>query len=295
MSTVGRMCVVLALMASIAMAPHLVLASPAVNPFLTGHTLVIPHGGGDGLYPENTMLAYAKTMAMGADVVDVDVSMSSDGVLVAFHDATLAPSTNGMGRLIATRLADLQKVDAGWGFTGPRGTHPFRGKGLTIPTLEAILRRFPKALVSLDLKNESMAMIKPTCALLHALNRRTDVFVGSNRDAQILAFRKACPDVRTSATMVDVYASRDARANNDASFRPIALVDQPPFRADDGKELVTKESLAFAHSKGIAVLTWVVDDPKDMKRLITWGVDGIYTRRPDVLIAVLKSMGKRPV
>ncbi len=293
MSTVSRVCVVLALMASAAAVPHPALAATSANPFLSRRTLVIPHGGGDGLYPENTMLAYYKTMAMGADVVDVDVSMSADGVLVAFHDATLAPSTNGTGRVLATSLADLQKVDAGWSFTGPGGTHPFRGKGVKIPTLESILRKFPHALLSLDLKNESMAMIKPTCALLHAMNRRTDVFVGSNSDAQILAFRKACPDVRTSATMVDVYASRDARANNDASFKPVALVDQPPFRTDDGTELVTKESLAFAHSKGIAILTWVVDDPKDMKRLITLGVDGIYTRRPDVLIEVLKSMGKR--
>ncbi len=292
MSTVSRVCVVLALMASAAAVPYPVMAAPAINPFLTGHTLVIPHGGGDGLYPENTMLAYDKTMAMGADVVDVDVSMSSDGVLIAFHDATLAPSTNGTGRVIATPLVELQKVDAGWSFTGPGGTHPFRGKGVRIPTLESIVRKFPHALLSLDLKNESMAMIKPTCALLHSMNRRTDVFVGSNSDAQILAFRKACPDVSTSATMVDVYASRDARANNDASFKPVSLVDQPPFRADDGTELVTRDSLAFAHGKGIAILTWVVDDPKDMKRLISWGVDGIYTRRPDVLIAVLKSMGK---
>ena len=51
---------------------------------------MVPHGGGDGLYPENTMLAYDRTMAAGADVVDVDVRSTADGVLVAFHDATLA-------------------------------------------------------------------------------------------------------------------------------------------------------------------------------------------------------------
>ena len=62
-------------------------ASPitAANPFRTGRTLIIPHGGGDGLYPENTMLAYDRTMAAGADVVDVDVRSTADGVLVAFH------------------------------------------------------------------------------------------------------------------------------------------------------------------------------------------------------------------
>ena len=269
-------------------------ASPitAANPFRTGRTLIIPHGGGDGLYPENTMLAYDRTMAAGADVVDVDVRSTADGVLVAFHDATLARTTNGTGKVEDKTYAQLAALDAGWTFT-LAGKQPFRGKGVRIPTLQAVLRRFPRALVSLDLKDESMSMIAPTCALLRLLRRTSDVFVGSNSDAQILAFRTACPDVRTSATMVDVYASRDARAANDRSFVPRAFVDQPPFRSDSGTELVSKDSLAYAHSKGIAILTWVVDNPADMRRLVSWGVDGIYTRRPDVLLSVLTSMGKR--
>jgi glycerophosphoryl diester phosphodiesterase len=258
---------------------------PPKNPFLTGHTLVIPHGGGDGLYPENTLLAYDKTMTLGADVVDVDVQRTSDNVLIAFHDPTVDRITGTKGSVGKMTFAKLAKLDAGWAFT-TSGKHPFRGKGITIPTLESILQRYPTALLSLDLKDESVAMNQPLCELLHKYNRRSDVFVGSNNDGQILQFRKDCPDVRTSATMVDVYATRDAQASNSTDFVPRATVDQPPYRIQD-RVLVTRESLAWAHAHGVAILTWVVNDPKDMLHLINIGVDGIYTSYPDRLLKVL--------
>ena len=81
---------------------------------------------------------------------------------------------------------------------------------------------------------------------------------------------------------------RAARLSVDTSFVTKQLVSQPPYRGTDGKPRITPESLAFSHDKGVAVLTWIVDDPKDMRTLIDMGVDGIYTRRPDVLIGVLR-------
>ena len=256
------------------------------NPFRTGRTLVIPHGGGDGLYPENTLYAYEKTMAMGADVVDVDVRKSKDGVLIAFHDASTTRITGKAGSVGALSYAELTKLDAGWSFA-KGALYPFRGKGITIPTLEAILKRFPTSLLSLDLKDESLAMNKPLCALLTTYRRGGDVFVGSNNDAQILAFRRLCPTVRTSATMVDVYASRDARASNDPAFVPAVTVDQPPYRVGE-RTLVDSASLDWAHAHGIAILTWVVNDPKSLQHLVDIGVDGIYTSYPDRLLSIIK-------
>ncbi len=256
----------------------------AVNPFRSNRTLVIPHGGGDGLFPENTMLAYVKTMAMGADVVDVDVRRTKDGVLVAFHDASVARTTGKTGTVSTMTFADLSKLDAGWSFTVGK-TNPYRNKGVTVPSLESILKRFPKALLSLDLKDESKEMNAPLCNLLTKYRRTNDVFVGSNNDAQVLQFRVLCPTVRTSATMVDVYASQDARASNDDNFVPAVTVDQPPYRIGD-KTLVDAASLAWAHAHGVAILTWVVNDPKDMQHLVDIGVDGIYTAYPDRLLKI---------
>ncbi len=70
-------------------------------------------------------------------------------------------------------------------------------------------------------------------------------------------------------------------------------MSQPRFKADNGSRRVTAESLAFSHRMGTAVLTWVVDDPKDMEELVDLGVDGIYTRRPDLLFGILRTRGAR--
>ncbi|HEY4331934.1 MAG TPA: glycerophosphodiester phosphodiesterase, partial [Ilumatobacteraceae bacterium] len=262
------------------------------NPFRTGHTLVIPHNGGDGLYPEDTMLAFEKTIALGADVVDADLQLTADNVVIAFHDPTVNRTTGSTGDVQKMTYAQLSTLDAGWGFSPgdadgkPTGAHPFRGTGVRIPTLESVLQRFPMTLISLDLKDESTAMVHPLCALLVKYDRLNDVFVGSNSDAQIIDFRKECPTVRTSAIMADVYASRDAQASGDKTFVPAVTVDQPPYRSGN-RVLVTKDSLAWAHAHGVAILTWVVNDPADMKLLISLGVDGIYTSYPDRLLKLL--------
>ena len=262
------------------------------NPFRTGHTLVIPHAGGDGLFPENTLLAYAQTMAMGADVVDVDLRLTQDGVVIAFHDATVDRITGTTGSVRAMTLEQLSALDAGWAFRiagsdpADEASYPYRARGVTIPTFESILEEFPTTLISIDLKDESLDMVQPVCELLRAHERFNDVFVGSNSDPQILEFRQQCPDVRTSAIMSDVYATRDARANNDPNFVPAVTVDQPPFRIN-GAEIVDADSLAFAHQHGVAILTWVVNDVDDMKLLVDLGVDGIYTSYPDRLLEIL--------
>ncbi|MEO7370138.1 MAG: glycerophosphodiester phosphodiesterase family protein, partial [Ilumatobacteraceae bacterium] len=168
------------------------------NPFRTGHTLVIPHGGGDGLFPEDTMLAYDKTMAMGADVVDVDLRLTADHVLIAFHDPTTDRITGTHGLVADMTFDQLSHLDAGWSFVkAGSDSHPFRGAGVTIPTFESLLDRFPRTLLSLDLKDESENMVQPLCSLLVDHHKTNDVFVGSNNDAQILSFRKQCPTVRT--------------------------------------------------------------------------------------------------
>ena len=262
------------------------------NPFRTRRTLVIPHGGGDGLFPEDTLLAFERTIAMGADVVDVDLRLSKDDVVVAFHDATVDRMTGTSGSIRAMTFEQISGLDAGWSFTttGVDSTapdaHPYRGKGVTIPTFQSILDQFPTTLVSVDLKDESLDMVQPVCELLRDHRRFNNVFVGSNSDEQILEFRRECPDVRTSAIMGDVYAARDARASNDPNFVPAVTVDQPPFRSD-GRQLVDASSLTWAHQHGIAILTWVVNDVDDMKLLVALGVDGIYTSYPDRLLKIL--------
>jgi glycerophosphoryl diester phosphodiesterase len=270
--------------------------APAVvsdNPFRVGHTLVIPHGGGDGLFPENTMYAYQQSMAMGGEVIDLDVYLTADNQLIAFHDSTLDRTTNGTGQVATTTFAKIAKLDAGWKFEKD-GEFPFRGHGVTVPTIEEVLTAFPTTIATLDLKDQRVALVEPLCALLRKLGRTEDVYVGIDVESQVLAFREICPEVRTSGTDEERQASRAAREAGDTSFISTQLVGQPGYRNDDGTWRITEETLAWAHDHDTAILTWTVDNPADMEKLVRMGIDGIYTRYPDRLVDVIAKVAADP-
>jgi glycerophosphoryl diester phosphodiesterase len=250
---------------------------------------VIPHNGGDGDYPADTLVALENSMAAGGDVVDIDVSMTADGQLVAFHDTTVDAITGAHGGVATMTFAELEQLDAGWGFTAADGSHPFRGMGVRVPLVRDLIDRFPNAFVSLDLKDLGSDIVGPVCKLLHETGRLAKTFVGSDGDAQIIEMRRRCPDVHTTYDLIDVRVTQAAEAANDATFSPPALVDQPPYRiGNSGTPIVTPASVAFAHAHDLAIMTWVVDDEPTMKRLVDMGVDGIYTRKPALLAEIVK-------
>jgi glycerophosphoryl diester phosphodiesterase len=262
------------------------------NPFRVGRPLVIPHAGGDGQYPENTIFALDRSMAAGGDVVDIDVSMTADNVLIAFHDPTLERTTNGSGNISSKTYLQISRLDAGWTFKR-NGKYVYRNKNVRIPTVELVLRRFPSSLVTLDLKDLTVRSATEVCILLTKLNRSSNVYVGVDTTEQVMEFRRLCPKVRTSGTDEERRIARAARESGDTTFVSRQLVSQPSYIADDGTKRVTAETLAFAHRNNTAVLTWVVDDRKSMSELIDLGVDGIYTRKPELMLKILREKGKR--
>ena len=121
---------------------------------------------------------------------------------MAIHDSTLERTTNGSGRVASKSAAELGALDAGWGFERD-GEHPFRNLGITIPTIEQVLIRFPTELTTLDLKDQRVELVAPLCELLVGLQRTRDVYVGVDTSEQVLEFRRLCPTVHTSGTDED--------------------------------------------------------------------------------------------
>lgn len=265
-------------------------ASPESNPFRIGRPLVIPHAGGDALFPEDTLYAYEHSIAMGGDVVDADVQLTADAIPIAFHDGTLDRTTNGTGKVEDKTYSELAGLDAAFHFERD-GSYPYRGLGISIPTIESLLETFPHTLVTLDLKDLRTAAVRPLCMVLKEQHRTRDVYIGVDTAEQVALFRTMCPEVHTSGTDAERQAMRAARAAQDPTFVTTQLVSQPEFVSSDGTKRITPDYLAFSHSKDIAVLTWVVDNPADMEALTKMGVDGIYTRRPDVMVKLLKTLG----
>jgi glycerophosphoryl diester phosphodiesterase len=250
--------------------------------------LVFAHRGGGGLYPENTLEAFKYSAAMGVDVLELDVHSTSDGALVVMHDSQVDRTTNGSGRVAAMTLAELKKLDAGFHFTPDDGkTFPFRGKGVTIPTLQEIFDALPAKTFNIEPKQVEPSVTKPLCEILRTRKMTDKVIVGSFRQTAIDEFRAACAEVATAATPAEV---RDFLAlykvGLGASYSPPMQVLQIPERLGS-LQIVSEDFIGTARRLNLKVHVWTINDPVDMQRLIEMKVDGIMTDYPDRLLKLL--------
>jgi glycerophosphoryl diester phosphodiesterase len=256
--------------------------------------LVIAHRGNKALYPENTLLALEDAVELGVDALEVDARLTRDGQLVIFHDETLERTTDGQGSISEKTLAELQELDAGFRFTVDKGsTFPYRGKGLKIPTLQDGFERFPEMLFNIDIKNPDPLAVDALVFLIQEYQREEFVLIGSFHDDQIRLFRSKMPNVITAACPSEVkrflfakrvHLTRLIRPGYNAFQVPLAVQQQSkPARM---VEIVTPSFIQQAHSKGVAVMVWTINDPKVMKKLIEWGVDGIFTDDPKTLLEI---------
>ncbi|RMF25458.1 MAG: glycerophosphodiester phosphodiesterase, partial [Deltaproteobacteria bacterium] len=99
---------------------------------MASRPLVIAHRGASGTLPENTKLAFAKAIDLGADAIEFDVQLTADNVAVVIHDETLDRTTSGSGRVSETTFDKIRALDAGSWFAASFA-------GLEVPTLEEVL------------------------------------------------------------------------------------------------------------------------------------------------------------
>jgi glycerophosphoryl diester phosphodiesterase len=249
------------------------------SPFQQRKMLVIAHAGGEGLGPANTLDAMRLSFKAGADVNDADVHITKDGVLVAMHNDTVDATTNGHGFVRDLTLAELKTLDAGYAFAGPNNDFPFRGKGVTVPTIEEILTEFPSKLTSLEFKDDNGPAPATMCALLRRLGQTKNVYLSSDVDPAIDAFSAACPGVVTTVTDAMVPALIEAQKDPNSLYCATVPIGQPPYSAD---RKPTVESMKWSHDHGLADFTWTVDDPDTIRYLAKIGMDAVYTTRPDI-------------
>lgn len=256
--------------------------------------LVFAHRGGGGLFPENTLGAFEYSAQMGVDVLELDVHSTADGALVVLHDADVTRTTNGSGRVSEMTLAEIKNLDAGYHFTPDGGkTFPFRGRGITIPTLQEIFDALPDKTFNVEPKQAEPSVVRPMCEMIRARKMADKVIVGSFRQLAIDEFRAGCPEVATAATPAEV---RDFLAlyklGLGETYSPPMQVLQIPERLG-ALEIVSKDFLEAARKLNLKVHVWTVNETDDMKRLLDLGVDGIMTDYPDRLLNLLGGARKR--
>jgi glycerophosphoryl diester phosphodiesterase len=222
-------------------------------------------------------------MSLGSDGLEIDVHLSSAGIPVVIHDPTLDRTTDRTGPVGALTAAELARVDAGFRFE-VSGTFPFRGQGIGIPTLDAVLAKHSAARIIIEMKGGEPALARAVAASVARAGAVERVCVSSFQQSSVDTIRAEHPEIATSASV------REARWTLHRSWVRWPWVNHQPYFAFQVPEhtrrlrVVSPAFIRQVHKQGQVVQVWVVNEPADVRRLLDWGVDGIISDRPDLAI-----------
>lgn len=248
------------------------------HPYLRGtaHPRVLAHRGlvrADESIAENSFGAIAAAHAAGADYVESDCHLTSDGHVVLFHDDTLERVTGDGRRLADVPLRELE------GLLAERG-------GLA--TLAQTLESFPATRFNLDVKAEAAAAPVGRLVAAHAHRVLLTSFSDARRRAALAAAAPARPATSPGTGTVALLIAAAALRLKPVAARLLRDVDalQIPERRGPLRVL-TRRLIRWAHEHGVEVHVWTVNDPTRMRELVALGVDGIVTDHADVALATL--------
>ena len=276
------------------------------------------HRGARGLYPENTLGGFVGALAIGVDTLELDVTLTADGVVVVSHDPLLNPdhtrTAQGVwleqpGPSIGSMLwKDLATYDVGRLRPGTDYAAQFPDQvphdGARIPRLADVLRLDASVALNIELKSspaadspDGVALAEAVAAVADANGATSRIIVQSFDWRGPRALRRSRPDIRLAwLTRSTILA--EARSWWDGPHPSDYGGSVPRVVAAEGGPLwtplysdLTEDGIAEAHALGLAVIPWTVNQPTDMRRLLIWGVDGLITDRPDLARPILLELG----
>ena len=252
--------------------------------------LVFGHRGARSLAPENTLAAFDRGVAEGVDGLELDLRLSRDGVPVVIHDDDLDRTTGAAGPVSALTAEELARVDAGFRFA-PQRDHPWRGRGLGVPTLREVLARYPALPLIVEMKTNSEALAQATVRDIVRAGAAGRVCLGSFGIGAMSATRRAAPHLATSASREEVaWALFRSRIGFPLAHTRYQAYIVPERR--DGLTIVSHRFVRNAARAGCVVFVWTVNAPEHIERLLEWGVSGFLTDRPDITVPAVRSLGK---
>lgn len=282
----------------------------------------IAHQGGEDEFPSNTLYAFRKALAAGANMLELDIGVTKDGQVIVMHDTTVDRVTNGHGTVASKTLAQIQRLDGAYWFAGghdayrhdrPARAYRFRGvatgrkpppRGFTaadfrVTTLKAVLKAFPHTPINVEIKgrtkqeavSEYLTNADALARLLRTVPRK-DVIVVSFKQQAVDRFHSLVPGLPL-APGVDGDA---AWLLAGGSPGPGVVAFQVPITYKLGSTLLqitTPDNVGRAHREGYAWQTWFadqdVDGPASWRKLIDACVDGVMTARPAAFERVRRS------
>lgn len=231
----------------------------------------IAHRGASAYEPENTLRAFARAIDMGATLIELDVHLSRDGHLVVIHDADLARTTTGTGRVSDLTLEEIQRFDAGL------GEH--------VPTLAEVIDRV-RGQVQLYIELKGQQTPAAVVTTLQAKDFVEQAIVGSFYPWLPQKAKFLEPALRTSV----LVAWRDRHAD----FVDWALAVNANFvhlcwehGSPTPHHLASADLITSIRRHGLETILWHEERPEELLQLVQLDVYGICTNTPDVLASIL--------
>jgi glycerophosphoryl diester phosphodiesterase len=246
---------------------------------------VFGHRGSAGTHPENTLESFRA--AAGVQYLELDIHMTRDGEVVVSHDDHLERTCGRAGVIRDMTYAELAAADAGRMFTRDGATFPFRDKGVRVPRLAEVLAAFPKLRMIVEIKQIAPSVVAPMLDLIDRAGMRRSVLVASEHQQPLDEVRKLAPEIPTNFSYLESGLFIQAMGTRDAGYRPPGDAVQIP-RSYESWQLVTPESVAFAHRLGLEVHVWTVNDEAEMSELLDMGVDGLISDYPQRALDVVR-------
>ncbi len=251
--------------------------------------LIIAHRGASAVAPENTLAAFARATADGADGIEFDVRLSRDGVPVVIHDQTLRRTGLREEAVARMNSKQLGKVDAGSWFNR---SHPRRARAEyareCVPTLDQVFRLFQDqdARLYVEMKfGADEGTVDLTQAVAQSIKEHklhSRVVVVSFDLAAIAQIKQIDSAIRTGALFEPksdlttiVRKRRMIEATIDHSANEILL----------HRSIATRSAVRLAIENDLPVVVWTVDDPKWIGRARDLGIHALITNKPAFMTA----------
>jgi glycerophosphoryl diester phosphodiesterase len=227
--------------------------------------LKIAHRGASQCEPENTLRAFRRAIELGADMIEIDVHLSRDGIPVILHDFQLDRMTDGHGPVSDKSLTELKTLTVA-------GVE-------TIPTLaETIDLVRGQCGLYIELKGEGTP--GPTVETLRGEGFTSEVIVGSFRPWLVSETKALAPEIRTSILTGELGADYVALARSvNADYVHLCWERAAP----QPHRLLTPDLIATLRSASLGIVLWHEERPEEIRELLKLDVDGICSNAPDLL------------
>ncbi|PEW09672.1 glycerophosphodiester phosphodiesterase [Bacillus cereus] len=250
------------------------------------HIKNIAHRGASAYAPEHTIAAYKLGQQLKGDYIEIDLQMTKDGHLVAMHDETVNRTTNGTGLVKEHTLEEIKKLNAGSFFNEK---HPSLAKkdfeDAKVPTLEEIIETFGNGAnyyIETKSPDEYAGMEEELLEIIKHYEISDNVIIQSFSEESLQKIHS----LDVTLPLVQLLPYKKA-----VQLTELEIKKYKTYCIGLGMNYKYIDSAYVKRIKkhGLEVHPFTVDNEKDMKKLLLWGVDGMFTNYPDRLHSLLQS------